>query len=263
MRRGQLIWGVILLLLGSLMLANQMGIRLPNGTSLTELFWPLLLMLGGAWILFGVFSRGKLETETASIDLQGAKSAKVRINHGAGELKLHGGASANELMRGAFVGGLESKTQLDGGQLNAKLEPKHDAAFPFNNAFKLDWEMAFNADIPLAFDLNLGANKSTLDLRDLTVTHLDLDTGASETEIFLPARGRFVVDIDCGAASLVVHVPEGLAARIRSTVALGDFSANPARFPYNGNYYQSPDYDSAPNAVEIKIDAGAASVKIR
>ena len=59
MKRNQLFWGVILLLIGGLMLANEMGIKLPNNTPFTELFWPLLLILGGVWVLFGVFMRGK------------------------------------------------------------------------------------------------------------------------------------------------------------------------------------------------------------
>jgi hypothetical protein len=263
MKSNQLIWGVILLLIGGLMLANEMGIRLPNGTSLMELFWPLLLIFGGAWVLFGVFYRGKIDLENASIDLQGATSAKVVINHGAGELKIHGGAGGNDFMRGSFMGGLDHKSNRNGDQLDVRMKPAQDMGIPFGGRIQLDWDVAFNADIPIAFDLNLGANKTTLDLRDMKLTHLDLDTGASDTQIFLPARGRFTADLDCGAASIVVNIPEGLSARIRSNVVAGDLGVDKTRFPRNGAYYQSPDFDSAPNTVDMTIDAGAASIKIR
>jgi hypothetical protein len=245
------------------MFANELGIRLPNNTPLTELFWPLLLILGGAWILLGVFYRSKADLESASIDLQGASSAKVTINHGAGELKIHSGAGGSDFMRGTFLGGLDQNSNRSGDQLEVKMKPAQDMSFPFGAQIKLDWDVAFNADIPIAFDLNLGANKTTLDLRDMVITNLDLDTGASETQIYLPARGRFTADLDCGAASIVVHIPEGLAARIRSTVVAGDLDIDKARFPRNGGYYQSPDFDSASNAVDMTIDAGAASIKIR
>ena len=263
MKRSQLVWGVILLLLGGLMLASQMGIKLPNGKSLMELFWPLLLILGGAWVLFGAFYRGKLDLENASIDLQGATSAKVRINHGAGELNIHSGAAGNDFMRGTFLGGLDFKSNRSGDQLEVKMRPARDMGFPFGGHFKLDWDIAFNADIPLALDLNLGANKATLDLRDMNLSHLDLDTGASDTDIHLPARGRFTTDIDCGAASVTVHIPEGLAARIRSNVAAGGLDIDNNRFPRSGNYYQSPNFATASNTVDMTIDAGAASIKIR
>lgn len=67
MRRNQLVWGVILLLFGGLMLANEMGFRLPNGKALMEIFWPVLLILAGAWVLIGVFFRSNAETENAPI----------------------------------------------------------------------------------------------------------------------------------------------------------------------------------------------------
>lgn len=263
MKRNQLMWGVILLLIGGLMLANEMGIKLPNGTSLLELFWPLLLIFGGVWVLFGVFYHGKVDLENASIDLQGSTSAKVRINHGAGELKIHSGASGNDFMRGSFMGGLDHRSNRNGDQLEVKMKPAQDMGFPFGGRIQLDWDAAFNADIPTAFDLNIGAVKAILDLRDMKLTNLDLDTGASDTQIFLPARGRFTADLDCGAASIVITIPEGLSARIRSTVVAGDLSIDKARFPRSGNYYQSPDFDSAPNTVDMTIDAGAASIKVK
>ncbi|NOH02271.1 MAG: hypothetical protein HND47_10105 [Chloroflexi bacterium] len=92
MRRGSLIWGTVLLLLGGLLLADAAGVRLPNGNSLMSLFWPLLLIGFGGWMLLGVFLRGKVETESASIPLEDARTASVSVNHGAGELNLHSGA---------------------------------------------------------------------------------------------------------------------------------------------------------------------------
>jgi hypothetical protein len=111
--------------------------------------------------------------------------------------------------------------------------------------------------------LNVGANKSMLDLRDLNITDLKLETGASETRLTLPARGRFRADLDLGAASLEVTVPDGLSARIRASLGAADFKIDETRFPRSGGYYQSPDYDSAVNAVDMTIDAGAASIKVR
>ena len=111
MKRNQLFWGFALLLIGVLMLANAMGIKLPNGMSLTELFWPLLLIFGGLWVLVGVFLRGSIEIENASVDLQGASSANLKISHGAGDLKIHSGANAGELAHGSFTGGLQQKAK--------------------------------------------------------------------------------------------------------------------------------------------------------
>ncbi len=265
MRRNQLIWGVLLILFGGFMLADAMGIRLPNGASLSSLFWPVALLLAGGWILVGVFFRGNVETENASVDLQGAASASLKISHGAGELKLHSGASANEIARGTFTGGLEQKATRNGDRLEVRMRPAKDFLdFPFfGSRAQIDWDVALNTDIPLDLNLNLGANKSILDLRDLNITNLDLDTGASDTRLTLPSKGRFHADLDLGAASLEVTIPEGLSARINASVAAGDIKVDEVRFPRSGQYYQSADYETAVNAVDMKIDAGAASIKIR
>jgi hypothetical protein len=264
MRRNQLFWGVILLLVGALMFANEMGVKLPNGTSLMELFWPVVLILGGIWVLVGVFFRGNVEVENASIDLQGAASVDLKVNHGAGELKLHSGASANEFAHGTFTGGLEHKATRNGDRLEVRMRPAKDFLdFPFfGPRNQLDWDVALNAGVPIALKLNLGANKSDLDLHDMNITDLDLDTGASDSKLTLPSRGRFRADLDLGAASLEVIVPEGLSARIRASLGAADLKIDQSRFPRNGSYYQSPDYETAANAVDMTIDAGAASIKV-
>jgi hypothetical protein len=265
MRHNQLFWGVVLLLVGGLMLANEMGIKLPNGMSLMELFWPMLLIFGGIWVLVGVFLRGNVETENASIDLQGASTASLKINHGAGELNIHSGANVNELAHGSFTGGLDHKAVRNGDRLEVRMRPAKDVMdFPFfGPRTQLDWDVALNAEIPTALTLNIGANKSMLDLRDMNITDLKLETGASDTHLTLPARGRFRADFDLGAASLEVIVPDSLSARIRASVGMAGVSIDESRFPRNGSYYQSPNYDSAANAVDVTIDAGAASIKVK
>ena len=133
--------------------------------------------------------------------------------------------------------------------------------FPFfGPRAQIDWDVALNAEIPIALTLNLGANKSTIDLHDMTITDLKLETGASDTKLTLPARGRFHADLDFGAASLEVTVPESLSARIRASIGAADLKIDQSRFPRNGGYYQSPDYETAANAVDMTIDAGAASI---
>lgn len=265
MGRNQFVWGLVLLLIGSLMLANAMGVRLPNGASLMDLFWPIALLGAGAWVLVGVFLRGNVETQNASIDLQAASSVDLKLSHGAGELKIHSGANENEIVSGSFAGGMDHKANRNGDRLEVRMRPAKSAAdFPFFGPYsRLDWDVALNANIPIALDLNLGANKSEIDLRDMNITALDLDTGASETKLTLPSKGRFKADLDLGAASLEVIVPDGLSARIRASIGVADLKIDESRFPRSGGFYQSPDFDSAANSVDMTIDAGAASIRVR
>lgn len=261
MRRNQLFWGGVLILVGGLMLADEMGVRLPNGNSIMSVFWPVLLIGFGAWVLLSVLIRRNVEAESASVELQEAREASVRINHGAGEFHLHSGASGNELLHGSFVGGLDHKADRTGDRLEVKLRPAHDVfMFPaFGPRDQLDWDVSFNASIPTALDMNMGANKSQLDLQDMNITDIRFKSGASDTVITLPAHGRLNLDCEVGAASLTLIVPEGVAIRARASMGAGDFNVNRARFPSN----ESPDFASAQNAVDIYVKGGAASVRVK
>jgi hypothetical protein len=261
MNRNQLFWGGVLILVGGLMLAGELGVRLPNGNSLMSLFWPLLLIGFGVWVLISVFMRGKVEAESASVELQDAREANVRINHGAGELRLHGGAAATELLHGTFAGGLDQKVNRNGDKLEVKMRPANDFIMfpPFISKDQLNWDVSFNTSIPISLDMNTGANKSEIDLRDMNVTNIKLTSGASDTVITLPERGRLKLTCEVGAASLTVIVPEGVAIRARATIGAGDFHVDKARFPNN----ESPDFASAQNAVDIHVTGGAASVRIK
>lgn len=261
MRRGQLIWGAVLLLIGGLLLLDAMGIDLPNGNSLMSLFWPIFMIGLGGWFLLGVFLRGNIETETSSIDLQGARDAAVRVNHGAGELKLHSGASGSQLAHGSFGGGLEHTARLSGDRLEVRMEPaKNFVDFPFFGwHHQMDWDVALNASVPLSLDLNLGANASIIDLKDMNVTGIRLKSGASDTKLTLPATGRLKADFEIGAASLTLIVPEGVSIRVYSVIGAGDVSVDRSRFPHD----VSPDFETAANAVDINIKGGACSVRVK
>jgi hypothetical protein len=265
MRRGQLFWGVALLLIGALMFANTAGIRLPNGNSLMSLFWPLVLLGSGVYVLAGVFMRRNVETESARVSLEGAREASINISHGAGELKIHGGASGNDLATGSFMGGLDQKASLNGERLEVRMRPASEFVdFPFFGMHaQMDWDVALNASIPTALEMNLGANKSSINLLDMNVTDLRLKSGASDTDVTFPSRGRLKADFEIGAASLTLVIPEGVSARIRSSIGAGDVHVDSSRFPRQNGLHQSPDFETAANAVDINVKGGACSVRIK
>lgn len=265
MKNNSLLWGIGLLLLGGLMLANAMGITLPNGNSLTSIFWPLILILLGIWALVSVFWKRDVQTESASIALDGASESKLRIRHGAGELKVHTGANVNELLHGTFEGGMEHSVERSGNNLKVKMRSARNFwDFPFwNSTYQYNWDVALNQNIPMSLRFSIGANKSVIALRDMNLIDLKIEAGASDIDLILPERGRFKTDLDLGAASLVLTIPEGVSARIRAILGAADLNIDKSRFPKVNGVYQSPDYDTATNAVDININAGAASIKIK
>jgi hypothetical protein len=136
--------------------------------------------------------------------------------------------------------------------------------FPWNWGDRgIEWNFALNENVPISIDLDSGASEIDLDLRNVKLKYLDLDTGASSTKLFLPEKAGFSkVDLASGAASHEITIPEGVAADIRVESGLSDISINESRFPLNGKHYTSPDYASAANRVELNIETGVSSVKV-
>ena len=84
-----------------------------------------------------------------------------------------------------------------------------------------------------------------------------MQTGASETRVRLPrAAGATNVKAEAGAASLTFEVPAGVAARIRNRMAIGSTHIDEVRFPRVGDIYQSLDYATAENRIDMDIQGG-------
>ena len=175
---------------------------------------------------------------------------------------MHSGAESSEIVNGTFGNGLSYKSRVEAGRMEVKLRTSQHA-WAWWPGESLDWDIRLNHDIPLSLKIDSGASASTLDLSDLKVTELDINTGASSTVLTLPANsGNTHVDIDTGASSLKVSIPSGVAARIRIKSGIAAVNVN-SRFPrLDGGLYQSTDYSTATNRVDMTIDAGVGSIEV-
>lgn len=266
MRRGSLFLGMVIILVGLFFLLSSLGLL--QGVNPWDLIGPVFLIVIGVWILFGnmLGRRFRDEPQQVSIPLEGASSARVKIGHGAGRLVIDNRAGPGELVSGTVVGGLRKYADRRGNELYVHLRPP-DTAFPFFNwgwSRGLDWSLGLTREVPLALEINTGANESSLDLTDLQVTDLQLHTGASSTKVSLPANAGITrVTCEGGVAGVELRVPANVAARIRWQGGLSSMNVDTSRFPRVGGEYRSIDYDTAANKVDINAQMGLGSVDIR
>lgn len=262
MRRGTIFWGGILVLLGLVFLLDNLGFF--GNINIWGIIWPLFLIALGAWIIWGHFFRSSAESEHASIPLEGAAQARIRINHGAGRVNISAHDEPGILVDGDFGGGLDIQTRRDGERLDVKMSVRTQILpFSWYPGYSLDWNFTLNQGIPLAIELNTGASDNRIDLSELKVSEVKLSSGASATHLTLPANAGFTrLDVESGAASVDISVPSGVAARIRSRSGLSSLNLDNARFPRLGDAYQSTDYENATNKVDVYLQMGAGSVTV-
>ncbi len=267
MKRSNLFWGLLLLVVGMLLLMDNLGLFAFLPLSIWQLIWPLAVIALGIWILWGSrFVESDFETETLNLPLQGAERADVTLEFGAGELILRGAASSGILAEGTFDG-VEHQLSYEGNRARLRIKTPiiNRVGFPWGlgPSYKRVWSFSLSDAVPLDVTLKTGASDNKLDMRTLQVKKLRLESGASSTRITLPANAGYTeVTGSSGAASVELHIPEGVAARIRASGGLSSINVDQRRFPKVGGAYTSPGYEHAENKVDIKMDIGVGSLTI-
>jgi hypothetical protein len=145
---------------------------------------------------------------------------------------------------------LDARVKRAGERVDAQLSISNQRGFmsfrfpwAWGAADMLDWTLGLNPNIPMAF----------------------LTTGASPIMIALPSHaGCTAVKIEASATSLLIRVPAGVAAHIRTGRALTTTEVDLARFPMlaEGREYRSPGYATAANRADIQVEIAIGSVKI-
>ena len=252
-------WPIAWIVIGSLLLASTIGVLRTDLREIVATWWPWALIALGVWFLLGALLTGRGgRSDTLAIPLEGSGDAGIRIRFGAGRLTT-GTAASGRLVDGRVEGGAGQRRVGPN-----RVELAQDMAFglPWVDRSN-DWRLGLTTEVPLDLRVDTGASRAVLDLDGLRLRSLNLHTGASDTRVRLPRNaGSTTVKAEAGAASLRFEVPAGVAARIRSRVALGSNQIDVSRFPRRGDVYESADYSSAANTVDIDIRGGVGSVSV-
>ncbi len=263
MRRNSLFWGGLILLVGiALLVGNIIQVNVWN------IIWPLAIVFVGAWLLLRpAMYRRNIETQQISVPLENATEADIRLKHGAGRLTLRAAGTPGVLLSGSCVGGARLDVSRSGPSVRVQAESAaadYIFGFPaFNAPYGLAWDLLLTPEIPLRLGLETGASESNIDLTDLKLTDLEVKTGASSSNITLPARaGMTQVKVSSGAASVKLFLPEGVAGRIRVQSGLAGIHIDSSRFPSVAGGYETPGYATAENKADIFIETGVGAVEI-
>jgi hypothetical protein len=252
-------WPVVWTVAGIVLLAYTTGNLGPNASDVIATWWPWALILLGAWFVIGAIAPvGRGLVESLEIPLGTDADASVRIGFGAGTLTTRA-AAAGRLVDGSFAGGVTDRRM---GPNRIYLTQDTDYGLPWLER-RSAWDVGLTAEVPLDLRVDAGASRVTLDLSDLHVRSLELHTGASEARVLLPrAAGATTVRVEAGAATLTIEVPTGVAARIRARMAVGSVQVDTTRFPPVAGGYESPDYATAANRVDVEVTGCVGSLRV-
>ena len=207
---------------------------------------------------------GELQSESQSVELGDAKSVIVKINMGAGDLEVTGGAE--KLLEADFnynVAKLKPEVEYTDGTLVVQ-QPEVNGlpALQGITDFRNEWGLHLYDGVPINLRVNMGAGNSELQLARLSLTGLDIILGAGVSKVDL--SGDWVRDldvtIDAGATDLSVRLPRDVGVRVE--VDRGPAVIDAPDLTQNGNVYTNDAYGMSNVTLHVDVKAGIGRVNL-
>jgi hypothetical protein len=266
--RGGITGPIILIGVGVIFLFHNLG-AIPWGIGeIISRFWPVILILIGVDILFGIrFTRGSSSEQIFSEPVNGATMSEINIKTGINRLRIDDLADTNLLIEGNVILGANESFFKDlhraGDTVYVKLN-SHEDFFPWSGHWNFDrnWSLKLNREIPTRIKIHTGVGETNLNLAKIKMTDLDLNTGVGRTTLTLPERGQVQARIDGGVGEIYIVVPKGVAASIKVSTGIGaaDIIGN---YNHQGDLRVSPGFDTAENKVNLRIHGGVGRITVR
>ena len=159
--------------------------------------------------------------------LAGAESGRARLTFAAGRASVRALAAGSPNLfeaRLRYVGELDYGVS-GGAQRQIKLRSKPDlpnqAASAVSKAQDLRWDLALAPSVPLQLDLRAGLGEAELDLSQLAVEALRLNTGVGKVALTLPAAKRIDAEVYGGVGATMLTIPAGACGRLKIKGGVG------------------------------------------
>jgi len=229
---------------------------------------------------------GPTQTDSQTVDVAGAESVRADILMGAGKLEISGGASA--LMNAKFTYNVRDwRPEVDYSVSNKRgrltVEQPSTRGVPNTTNVRYEWDLRLNNDVPMELTAKLGAGESNLDLRDLSLTSLEVQAGAGEVDIAVPAKsltllkavmgaGDMTIDLDGdwkndlradvkgGVGTATLRLPRNTGVRVTVEGGLGSVKAYDLNV--DGRVYTNDAYGKSDVTLEISVAGGIGEVRL-
>ncbi len=238
-------------------------------------------------------------TYNLSEPLGGAKTAKIDIDNGDGNMVIDPLTSGEQLLASGTLQYLESQGQptcsasTSQGQATLTLKQSSGKGQPW---FRLpwaacngatEWRVRLNPSVRADITALSGGGNVRINLAGMEITGLMAETGGGNMDVTLPDHaanlnvtvksgagavtveigsgltGLSTINAGSGAGTVMATLPGNIAARIHVTSGMGKVIVDPRFSKIGANTYQSPDYDRAADKVEITLKSGAGNVIVK
>jgi hypothetical protein len=228
---------------------------------------------GGPFFSVGGANGGERDVSVAR---GSATSLSLDIDGGAGRFRVSGGSTMLVEAHSPNADLRVRRADLERGGEHAEVRVDQTGRRHFGGV-AADVEVRVASDVATKLSLNGGAGEFLIDLREITVSGAEINVGAASLTVTLPRptppsatlpsttkpTGEVNIEVNAGASSIVIDVPDGVEARVTTTGALLSLRSSNARIAVNGSSAETSGYSSAGARVTVSVTAGASSITVR
>lgn len=203
-----------------------------------------------------------MQHQSRSVERQNAKTVRVTLEMGAGDLNLSGGSS--HLLEADFdyrtssgaprvdysVSGTTGELRISQDDSNNHIHTTSD-----NN-----WTLHLANDIPVEIKIDMGAGHGNLRLRDIDVTRLNLDMGAGQVDVDLTGdrKSDLTADIEGGVGEANIRLPKNVGVIVNASGGIGTIDAHGLK--HDGEEYTNDLYGKSPVTIHLKVEGGVGRI---
>jgi hypothetical protein len=226
----------------------------------------LALAAGAALIAAGCapYEEPQESSDSRSVELAGAQSARVEVDLGAGELWVEGGS--NKLLEAdfhysvrAWAPVIKYDVSAGRGYLTVRQPPVHG----FNTGHRQNrWDLHLNDKVPIDLRVNLGAGKGAFKLSGTALRRLNVEIGAGELQVDLTGVWDHDVDAEVhgGVGEATIRLPRDVGVRATATGGLGGINAQGLH--KEGGYYVNDAYGKSDIHLRLNVTGGIGQINL-
>jgi hypothetical protein len=186
------------------------------------------------------------------------RRGKLVFGNGSIKTTIDAGAPALELYTAGFEHPVPKAT-VQGGTVSFKYTGMPFLAWREKPAF-----VKLNSSIPWQIQIQGGASKIAMDLREIMLEGLEIGGGMGDLSVRLPKpSGTISVKLSGGASNLSIRRPSGVPVQVRISPGSNKVTID-KEYIHNRDTlkWESPDYSRARDRYDIAITGGANKVII-
>ena len=206
---------------------------------------------------------GNVERDSRTVDLKGAKSVRMQIDMGTGELVMHGGAA--QLLDADFryrARDGKPEVQYDVNDSHGTLNVRQPSHHSIGNNDRNSWDLRVNEDVPLDISVKMGAGEGRLELGNTALRSLDVEVGAGEMKVDLTGHphGDMDVRVRGGVGEATIRLPKRARLDIEAHGGLGEISAR--GLTKRGDRWVNEPSGESDATIHVSVNGGIGQINL-